>query len=389
MKSDMGGAAAVLGRAAGRRGAAARGQRRRLPADRREHARRRRAAAVRRAHDLRRQDGRGAQHRRRGPPGAGRRPGPVGEDSPDMLIDVATLTGAQLVALGHRGSPGSWATTTPCARGVVDAASRAGEQIWPMPLPAEMRKGLDSPVADIANVSGEPVRRHARRRDLPEGVRGRRHRLGAPGHRRARRSTRASPTASPRKGGTGAAVRMLVQVGGQTWPQASCNARDAAARQQRAAAGSTSERSLVVSHDGELRPRHPRRRQRRLRLRPARRRARHVGRAGRAGQGRRHLPAPRLHPDQGAAARRRGRRQRPGRREVRRRSQPSTASTWPASTRTRTASSAGSTRACTGLVKSRGIDVVEGAGRLARPTAVQVGDRADRQARHVVLATGS
>ena len=57
-----------------------------------------------------------------------------------------------------------------------------------------------------------------------------------------------------------------------------------------------------------VRPRRPRRRQRRLRRRAARRRARPVGRPGREGQGRRHVPAPRLHPDEGAPARGRGRR---------------------------------------------------------------------------------
>jgi leucyl aminopeptidase len=35
---------------------------------------------------------------------------------------------------------------------VLDAASRAGEQLWPMPLPPELRKSLDSAVADIANM---------------------------------------------------------------------------------------------------------------------------------------------------------------------------------------------------------------------------------------------
>ena len=66
-----------------------------------------------------------------------------------------------------------------------------------------------------------------------------------------------------------------------------------------------------------LRPRHPRRRQRRLRRGAARSGARHVGRGDREGQGRRHLPAPRLHPDQGAAARGGGRRRREGRRALR------------------------------------------------------------------------
>ena len=67
--------------------------------------------------------------------------------------------------------------------------------------------------------------------------------------------------------------------------------------------------------------------------------------AGREGQARRHLPARRLHPDQGAAARRRGRRPDPRVRAVRRHAPRSRASTWPASTPTRTASSPGCSRA--------------------------------------------
>ncbi len=35
---------------------------------------------------------------------------------------------------------------------VHDAATRAGEVMWPMPLPEDLRRGLDSAVADIANV---------------------------------------------------------------------------------------------------------------------------------------------------------------------------------------------------------------------------------------------
>ena len=71
------------------------------------------------------------------------------EDGPEVLLDVATLTGAQLVALGARtaGVMGDDAT-----RGsVVDAAGRAGEAVWGMPLPAELRKGLDSEIADLVN----------------------------------------------------------------------------------------------------------------------------------------------------------------------------------------------------------------------------------------------
>ncbi|GIG36677.1 putative cytosol aminopeptidase [Cellulomonas pakistanensis] len=72
------------------------------------------------------------------------------EEKPDVVLDIATLTGAQLVALGPRVSAvmGDDSTRTE----VVDAAGAAGEAFWPMPLPADLRAGLKSKVADIANI---------------------------------------------------------------------------------------------------------------------------------------------------------------------------------------------------------------------------------------------
>ncbi len=73
------------------------------------------------------------------------------EDSPDVLVDVATLTGAQLVALGVRTS-GIMANDDALREQVHAAATAAGELMWPMPMPEELRKTLDSDVADIANI---------------------------------------------------------------------------------------------------------------------------------------------------------------------------------------------------------------------------------------------
>jgi leucyl aminopeptidase len=71
------------------------------------------------------------------------------EEFPDAIVDVATLTGAQRVALGERysGVMGDDALVA----SVISAAASTGELMWAMPLPGELRAGLNSDVADIAN----------------------------------------------------------------------------------------------------------------------------------------------------------------------------------------------------------------------------------------------
>jgi leucyl aminopeptidase len=71
----------------------------------------------------------------------------------DAIIDVATLTGACVVALGRKvaglmGNHQGWIDQ------VSRAAARAGEDVWPLPLPEDYRKLIDSDVADIKNISG-------------------------------------------------------------------------------------------------------------------------------------------------------------------------------------------------------------------------------------------
>jgi leucyl aminopeptidase len=73
-----------------------------------------------------------------------------GEDNPALVIDIATLTGAQVVALGNRVS-GVMGTDAGRER-VVAAATQAGEQMWPMPLPEELRPSIDSEIADLQNI---------------------------------------------------------------------------------------------------------------------------------------------------------------------------------------------------------------------------------------------
>ena len=133
-----------------------------------------------------------------------------GQDNPDLIIDVATLTGAQVVALGTR-IAGVMSDDDEVRDGVVESARRSGEQVWPMPLPAELRKGLDSAVADIANVAGERwggmlVAGLFLKEFVPDGVRWAHVDIAGPAFHEG------EPYGYTPKGGTGAAVRMLVQV---------------------------------------------------------------------------------------------------------------------------------------------------------------------------------
>jgi len=131
-------------------------------------------------------------------------------DAPDLLVDVATLTGAQLVALGPR-IAGVMGSDDEVAAAVVDAARRAGEQAWPMPLPAELRKGLDSSVAEIANVTGDRyggmlVGGLFLKEFVPDGVRWAHVDIAGPAFHEG------EPYGYTPRGGTGAAVRLLVQL---------------------------------------------------------------------------------------------------------------------------------------------------------------------------------
>ena len=67
------------------------------------------------------------------------------------IVDVATLTGAQVVALGTRTSA-VMTNNEEFRERFMKSVERSGEQFWPMPLPEELRASLDSPVADIANI---------------------------------------------------------------------------------------------------------------------------------------------------------------------------------------------------------------------------------------------
>lgn len=77
-------------------------------------------------------------------------------EHPDLIVDVATLTGAITIALGtrHTGVMGEDAAVAE----YLDASGRAAELAWQLPLPDHMVDDLDSPIADLQNAKiGDPA----------------------------------------------------------------------------------------------------------------------------------------------------------------------------------------------------------------------------------------
>jgi leucyl aminopeptidase len=129
------------------------------------------------------------------------------EDEPDYLLEASTLTGAQLVALGTRVIAAMGADSL--RETVVAAGSAAGEAIWAMPIPAELRAGLDSSVADLQNLPSERwggmlVAAAFLAEFMPDGLPWVHLDIAGPAFNQA------GPWGYTPKGGTGAGVRTLV-----------------------------------------------------------------------------------------------------------------------------------------------------------------------------------
>ncbi len=77
----------------------------------------------------------------------------VGRYKPRAVVDVATLTGACITALGHHASA-VYANDDALADALVDAGEWTGDRAWRMPLWPEYQSALDSDCADMANVGG-------------------------------------------------------------------------------------------------------------------------------------------------------------------------------------------------------------------------------------------
>jgi leucyl aminopeptidase len=131
------------------------------------------------------------------------------EDKPDLIVDIATLTGAQLVALGSR-TAAIMSNSDDVRAGIAAAAERAGEQMWPMPLPEELRKSMDSEVADIANMGdkygGMLVAGLFLKDFVGEGLSWAHLDIAGPAFNESQ------PHGYTPKGGTGAGVRTLVRI---------------------------------------------------------------------------------------------------------------------------------------------------------------------------------
>lgn len=74
---------------------------------------------------------------------------------PEVVIDVATLTGACVIALGHHIS-GLIANHNPLAHELINASEQAGDRAWRLPMSDEYQEQLTSNFADMANIGGRP-----------------------------------------------------------------------------------------------------------------------------------------------------------------------------------------------------------------------------------------
>ena len=72
---------------------------------------------------------------------------------PAAVIDIATLTGACVVAPGNHAS-GLLSNHDPLAREILDAGENTGDRAWRLPLWDEYQSQIDSPFADMANIGG-------------------------------------------------------------------------------------------------------------------------------------------------------------------------------------------------------------------------------------------
>ena len=135
-------------------------------------------------------------------------------DGPVLIVDVATLTGAAMVALGGR-TTGVMGSCDAVAAEVAALMRKSGEPAWAMPFPEELRKGLDSTVADLTNVSGDReggmlVAGLFLKEFVPEGIAWAHLDIAGPAFNEK------APFGYTPRGGTGSAVRALIAIAAET-----------------------------------------------------------------------------------------------------------------------------------------------------------------------------
>jgi len=75
------------------------------------------------------------------------------EQNPDILISMATLTGAARIAVGPELAP-FYTDDEALASAIIDAAKKTADPVWRMPLWKNYDSMLSSPIADLNNISG-------------------------------------------------------------------------------------------------------------------------------------------------------------------------------------------------------------------------------------------
>jgi leucyl aminopeptidase len=132
-------------------------------------------------------------------------------DGTDYLFETSTLTGGQVIALGKR-IAGVMGTPETCER-VKAAGDSVGEPAWPMPLPDDVRKGMESDVADISQVNASMDRAGHMlqggtflREFVADGVQWAHIDIAGPSYHTG------EPTGYWTKGGTGVPVRTLLTL---------------------------------------------------------------------------------------------------------------------------------------------------------------------------------
>ncbi|WP_370412171.1 leucyl aminopeptidase [Streptomyces fradiae] len=135
------------------------------------------------------------------------------EEHPDAIVDVATLTGAMVLALGNR-TFAIMANDDDYRSALHEIADEVGEQSWPMPLPADLRKAMDSPTADISNMGermgGGLVAGLFLKEFVGEGITWAHLDIAGPAFHEG------APYGYTPKGGTGSSVRTLVRLAERT-----------------------------------------------------------------------------------------------------------------------------------------------------------------------------